>query len=102
MISRGLLRSEGGGARCDRGSLVEISHELPGLYDCIGQHLAMAELTAVLPALTRRGDVTIDGTITEDPSFALRIQNGLYGHFTATRHDPGVYSDAAKQERPRQ
>jgi enediyne biosynthesis protein E7 len=58
-----------------------------GPRGCIGQHLAMAELIAVLPALARRGDITIDGTIIEDPSFALRIHGGLKGRFT-TRQVP--------------
>ena len=65
-----------------------------GPRGCIGQHLAMAELTAVLPALARRGDVAIDGAITEDPSFALRVRNGLQGRFI-TRRNP----ETSEQER---
>ena len=53
-----------------------------GPRGCIGQHLAMAEMAAVLPALARRGDVTIDGTVTEDAGFALRIAGGLRGRLT--------------------
>ncbi len=55
-----------------------------GPRGCIGQHLAMAELNAVIPALARHGDITVDGTITEDASFAMRIRGGLYGRFTPT------------------
>ena len=53
-----------------------------GPRGCIGQHLAMAELNAVVPALARHGDVTVDGTITEDASFSLRVRGGLHGRFT--------------------
>ena len=53
-----------------------------GPRGCIGQHLAMAELSAVLPALARRGTFTVDGTTTEDASFALRVHGGLTGRFT--------------------
>jgi cytochrome P450 len=53
-----------------------------GPRGCIGQHLAMAELNAVIPALARHGDITVDGAITEDASFSLRVRGGLYGRFT--------------------
>jgi cytochrome P450 len=53
-----------------------------GPRGCIGQHLAMAEMSAVLPALARHGDVSVDGIATEDPSFALRVRGGLTGRFT--------------------
>ena len=53
-----------------------------GPRGCIGQHLAMAELHAVIPALARHGDVAVDGAITEDASFSLRIRGGLHGRFT--------------------
>jgi cytochrome P450 len=53
-----------------------------GPRGCIGQHLAMAELNAVIPALARHGDVTVDGTPTEDASFSLRVRGGLHGRFT--------------------
>ena len=43
-----------------------------GPRGCIGQHLALAEINAVLPALARRGDVVVDGPIVEDAGFALR------------------------------
>jgi cytochrome P450 len=56
-----------------------------GPRGCIGQHLAMAELRAIVPALARRGDVIVDGPITEDASFALRVRNGLRGRFSAPR-----------------
>jgi cytochrome P450 len=50
-----------------------------GPRGCIGQHLAMAEMVAVLPAVARLGDVTIDEPAEEDPSFALRVAGGLRG-----------------------
>ena len=53
-----------------------------GPRGCIGQHLAMAEMVAVLPALARHGDVRIDHEIEEDASFALRVAGGLRGRFT--------------------
>lgn len=56
-----------------------------GPRGCIGQHLAMAELAAVLPALARRGDVTVDGPIGEDARFSLRVSGGLRGRFTSPR-----------------
>jgi cytochrome P450 len=54
-----------------------------GPRGCIGQHLAMAELSAVIPALAHHGNVTVDGTITEDAGFALRAAGGLTGRFVA-------------------
>jgi hypothetical protein len=39
-------------------------------------------MVAVGPALARHGDVIVDGPITEDPSFALRVRGGLRGRFT--------------------
>jgi cytochrome P450 len=53
-----------------------------GPRDCIGQHLAMAELMAVLPALARHGRITINEPVTEDANFSLRVQDGLTGQFT--------------------
>jgi cytochrome P450 len=55
-----------------------------GPRGCIGQHLALAEMNMILPALARHGDVTVEGTPTEDPRFALRVRNGLRGQLTAT------------------
>ena len=52
-----------------------------GPRGCIGQHLALAEMNAVVRALARRGDVEVDGPIAEDPSFALRVRGGLRGRF---------------------
>ncbi len=50
-----------------------------GHRGCIGQHLAMAEMLAVLPMLARAGDVTTAAvTVQEDASFALRVKGGLY------------------------
>ena len=54
-----------------------------GPRGCIGQHLALAEMNAVLRALARRGDVEVEGPVAEDPSFALRVRGGLRGRFVA-------------------
>ena len=54
-----------------------------GPRGCIGQHLALAELRAITPALARRGDVVISGAVEEDASFSLRPKGGLRGHFVA-------------------
>jgi cytochrome P450 len=56
-----------------------------GPRGCIGQHLALAEITAALPVLARRGDLVVDGPTNEDAGFALRVRGGLRGHFTAKR-----------------
>lgn len=48
-----------------------------GPRSCIGQHLAMAELVALLPLLARRGNVTLDHEPTEDAQFALRPRDDL-------------------------
>lgn len=56
-----------------------------GPRGCIGQHLAMAELNAVVPALARRGDISVEGEIAEDASFSLRIRGGLHGRFKSAR-----------------
>jgi Cytochrome P450 len=53
-----------------------------GPRGCIGQHLALAELHAVVPALARHGEITVDAPAVEDPSFALRVRGGLRGTFT--------------------
>jgi cytochrome P450 len=53
-----------------------------GPRGCIGQHLAMAEMRAVLPALARHGDIAIEGEISENPSFALRAKPAPTGRFT--------------------
>ena len=52
-----------------------------GPRGCIGQHLAMAEMLAVLPVFARRGDICVDGPVLEDASFALRVRGGLRGRF---------------------
>ncbi len=57
-----------------------------GPRGCIGQHLALAEMNAVVPALARRGNVTIEGTVTENANFALRVRGGLRGRFTADQN----------------
>jgi cytochrome P450 len=56
-----------------------------GPRGCIGQHLALAEMHAALPALARRGAVEIDGPAAEDASFALRVRGGLAGRFTSVQ-----------------
>jgi cytochrome P450 len=64
-----------------------------GPRGCIGQHLALAEMGIVLPALARRGTFTIDGPTTEDARFALRVGNGLTGRFVPAVADPVAASD---------
>ena len=54
-----------------------------GPRGCIGQHLALAELSAAVPALARRGAITIEEPTVEDASFALRVRGGLKGRFTS-------------------
>jgi cytochrome P450 len=56
-----------------------------GPRGCIGQHLAMAEISAAVPALARRGDIRIEGEIAEDASFSLRVRGGLHGRITSAR-----------------
>ena len=50
-----------------------------GPRSCIGQHLATAELSTVIPRLARHADIDITQPIIEDPAFALRIKHGLTG-----------------------
>jgi len=52
-----------------------------GPRSCIGQHLAMAELVALLPLLARRGDIAIDDEPEEDAQFALRPRDDLVVRF---------------------
>jgi cytochrome P450 len=54
-----------------------------GPRGCIGQHRALAEMIAVLPALARRGDVVIQGEAAVDAGFAMRVRGGLSGRFVA-------------------
>ena len=54
-----------------------------GPRGCIGQHLALAELRAITPALARHGDVAISSPVAEDASFSLRPRGGLRGQFVA-------------------
>ena len=61
-----------------------------GPRGCIGQHLAMAEMSAVVPAFARRGNISVDGATTEDASFALRVRGGLEGRFTTAAEDRGA------------
>jgi cytochrome P450 len=55
-----------------------------GPRSCIGQHLAMAELVALLPLLARRGNVTLDHEPFEDAQFALRPRDDLIVRFDNT------------------
>jgi enediyne biosynthesis protein E7 len=48
---------------------------------CIGMHLALAEMSAVIGALARIGDVALDSTPEPDPHFALRAKNGIVARF---------------------
>lgn len=52
-----------------------------GARGCIGQHLALAEMAAVLPALASKGDVDV-GETSPDPAFTLRVAGGLRGRIT--------------------
>jgi cytochrome P450 len=64
---------------------------------CIGQHLAIAEMSAALPALARHGNVVIDGRATEDPGFALRIRGGLKGRFTTSSRSSATHGESANR-----
>jgi hypothetical protein len=44
-----------------------------------------AEIRAIVPALARHGDITLDRTPAEDASFALRIGGRFTGTFTSRR-----------------
>jgi cytochrome P450 len=52
-----------------------------GPRGCIGQHMAIAEMQAILPRLAQHGRIEIAQQIVEDPSFATRVQGGLKGTF---------------------
>ena len=71
-------RHDGGGKEQQR-SLLPFGL---GPRGCIGQHMALAEMNAIVPALARRGNVTVEGEATEDARFALRVGGGLRGRFT--------------------
>jgi cytochrome P450 len=55
---------------------------------CIGMHLAMAEMCAVLPAMARLGDVVLESTPVPDPHFATRAKGGIIARFTASPNLP--------------
>ena len=50
-----------------------------GARGCPGQQIALAELDAALPAIANRGRMAIEGDVTEDPLFAIRVRGGLRG-----------------------
>jgi pentalenene oxygenase len=55
-----------------------------GPRGCIGQHLALAELTELIPLLAQHGDVSITSEVIEDPHFALRPDRGVTARFRRT------------------
>jgi len=59
-----------------------------GLRGCIGQHIALSELHAALPALARHGDVEIDGAARAHPTFTLKVRGGLRGRFRIPQPKP--------------
>jgi cytochrome P450 len=59
-----------------------------GPRGCIGQHLATAEMSTVLPVLAQRGDVVVEGEPVENPEFALRVRGGLQGRFVEPAATP--------------
>lgn len=50
-----------------------------GPRGCIGQHLALAELQAVVPRLAGNVSVTIEGRPEATAAFSLRVRDGLRG-----------------------
>jgi cytochrome P450 len=58
-----------------------------GPRGCIGQHLAMAEMTALVPRMARRCEVTIRQPIEYDASFSLRVKGGLTGTLHHRHHN---------------
>lgn len=56
-----------------------------GRRGCTGQHLALAELEAVLPLLARLGQVVIDRIPEPEPTFALRLRDGLRGRLSSAQ-----------------
>ena len=50
-----------------------------GPRGCIGQHIALTEMAALLPALARHGDPEIVGHPSGHPTFTLRVRGGLRG-----------------------
>src|SRR5580658_2240269 len=56
-----------------------------GVRGCIGQHMALSELEAALGALSRHGDVEVDGTPVGHPTFSLRVRGGLRARFRRPR-----------------
>jgi cytochrome P450 len=70
-----------------------------GPRSCIGQHLAMAEMLTVLPALARRGDVVVEGPIVPHAIFTLRVRGGLRGRFTEPTQTSTVVTRKASNRR---
>ena len=62
-----------------------------GPRGCIGQHIALTEMAALLPALARHGDPEVVGQPSGHPTFTLRVRGGLRGRFRrpAADVDPG-------------
>lgn len=52
-----------------------------GERGCVGQQLALIELTSTLPLIAKLGAIAIDGTTEEEAMFATRVEGGLCGHF---------------------
>jgi hypothetical protein len=57
-----------------------------GVRGCIGQHIALSELDATLGALSRHGDVEVDGSPVGHPTFSLKVRGGLRGRFRRASH----------------
>jgi cytochrome P450 len=71
-----------------------------GPRGCIGQHLATAEMSAVLHVLERHGNVVVDEEPVEDAEFALRIRGGLHGRFVARDGDAARSAATDQPDRP--
>jgi enediyne biosynthesis protein E7 len=52
-----------------------------GVRGCIGQHIAQSELDAALGALSRHGDVEVEGSPIAHPTFSLKVRGGLRATF---------------------
>lgn len=61
-----------------------------GHRGCIGQYMALSELEAALGALSRHGDVEVDGSPSGHPTFTLKVRGGLRGMFRHPQPKPQV------------